>query len=273
MPEPVKEPVVDDDEKELRTELEADGELLDDSGKPLPWNHPKRVRLIYKEAKEGRKVSGVLKEIGLKPSDLPKAIERLQQFETAYAEWEEEQAEGKTTDTEDAEAVEARKQADKIVKQLKSLGFKHKSETDDEGEAKRAEEHKTKTVLAARERITDLLEEAGLLTDKMSDEDKADLVDEFDFKVGQRLQRDKEGVASFVSGSLRPIEKIAKQLLEGVKSTKPSGIKNLPPRLGGSSFGGAEKGKKPDQPEPKNIKEAASQMAEDLRARRRERET
>jgi hypothetical protein len=270
--EPVKETVVDEDEKELRTELEADGELLDDSGKPLPWNHPKRVRQIYKEAKEGRKVSTVLKEVGLKPSDLPKAIERLQQFETAYAEWEEEKTRGKTTAEDDADAEAAKKEFQKARRQLKTLGVKFVDEENAESEA-RAEEHKTNTVLAARERITDLLEEAGILTAKMSDEDRADALDEFDFKVGQRLQRDKEAVAAFVRGSLRPIEKITKQLLEGMKtSTKPSGIKNLPPRLGGSSLGGAEKGKKPDSPEPKNIKEAAEQMAEDLRARKREKE-
>jgi hypothetical protein len=264
-------------ELELSGETEDQEELFDKDGKPLPWNQSRRFRKIYGEAKEGRKVTNALKELGLKPSDLPRLREemgRLSQYDQAYAEYLEQQKKGQTDDDDDEGAKEVQKKIKSLKSQLKSLGVKF-SEDDEEDDgktkAKIAEARKQEVIGKARERITELLEDAGVDFESMDKADQKDLLEEFDFKIGQRLARDEEGKAAFIRGSLRPIEKHFKAVLEKAnvpvkKMARSSGISNLPPRMSGSSQGSQIRRENKNGP-PKNVKDATEDVLADLRAR------
>ena len=268
------------DEEALQAELEEDGELHDDEGKPLPWNHPKRVRQIYKDAKQGRQAVATLKELGLKPSDTAKLkgiFEEWRQFRTEYDDWEARQAAGDTTKTEDKSMSEEEERWARIEKMLRAKGVKFNDPEDDKKEQRKAEEtHLLGMTRQAHALINDSLDEAGLF-EGLDDDDKKDLFEEFDFKVGQRLMRNPEARAKFTGGSLRPIREFVNELLEKRGVVKPkadanprgTGIRTLPPR-GSSSPGSAAIVKKPvQQKEPQTIKEAAEQMVLDMRERRK----
>ena len=276
MADPKVETAENEDEQELKAELEADGEILDDAGKPLPWNHPKRVRQIYKDAKAGKQAVRALTDIGLKPSDTAKLkadLQRLEQYDTAYADWAEQQEKGKTTPDEDAEAAEARKVAEKVRKQLKALGVKFEDPDDPEKEtAKEAEAHRVNITRQSFAKINEALEDAGFDLDKMEPADRKDLIAEIDFKVGQKLMRNEEARQTVLSGSLRPIEKFIKEVLESMgpkpkKQPTGTGITKLPPR--GSSSTGSSSFKKVETKEPQNVREATAQMVADLAERRK----
>jgi len=257
-----------DFELEVAGEHDDDGsnkeELYDANGKPLPWNQSKRFRKLYGEAKEGRKVNAALKELGLAPKDLPRLREdlaRLEQFDTAYENWQKSQAKGDTTPTEDKEAAEAKAQAAKMRKILKDLGVVLKDDEEESKavEQKQAQTHQANVVRAATNRIAELAEDAGYDLDKMDDADRQDLLEEFDFRISKIIARDDQLRLNFTQGSLRPIEKAFKLALDKI-SVKPSrkggtGIGNLPPRVSSSSAGSARAQSKVVQ-EPKTIKEA-----------------
>ena len=269
---------VQDDDESLKAELEEDGILAEDEdGKPLPWNHPKVVRRIYKDAKQGRQAVATLKELGLKPSDtttLKGIVEEWKQFRAEYDEWEKRSEKGDTTKSEDKEADEEKAKWDKIEKMLRARGVKFKDPDDDKQEqAKEAEAHRLNMTRQAHASILDQLEESGAFKD-LDDDAKQDLFEEFDFKVGQRLTRNPEARATFMRGSLKPIEKIVTELLElrGFSGNelhpRGTGIKNLPPR-GSSSPGSAINRTAPvNVKEPQTVKEATEQMVADLRAKR-----
>ena len=271
------------DEEALKAELEDDGIVTeeDEDGKPLPWNHPKVVRRIYKDAKQGRQAAKALKELGFKPSDVPTIkgiIEEWKQFRSEYDEWEKRKDEGDTTKTEDREMTDDETKWARIEKMLRARGVKFTDSKDEEKEAKKAEDnHLLNMTRQAHATIMDSLEESGLFKG-LDEDDKQELFEEFDFKVGSRLKRDATARAKFVQGSLRPIRAIINELLEkrGVtKVEKPdehprgTGIRNLPPR-GSSTPGSAVKRPTPEKvKEPQTVKEATEQMVADLRAKRK----
>ncbi|OGO38837.1 MAG: hypothetical protein A2W35_17540 [Chloroflexi bacterium RBG_16_57_11] len=269
------------DEEALKAELEEDGELHDDEGKPLPWNHPKRVRKIYKDAKDGRKAVATLKELGFKPSDAAKlkgVIEEWRQFRTEYDEWETRQAAGDTTKAEDKSMSEEEQRWARIEQMLRAKGVKFNDPEDDKKEQrKESEANALNMTRQAHAAIMDSLEEGGLF-EGLDEEDQKDLFEEFDFKIGQKLMRNPEARAKFLSGSLRPIREFINELLEkrGVTKAKPderprgTGITKLPPR-GSSSPGSAVTVKKPaQQKEPQTVKEATEQMVAEMRQRRKD---
>ena len=272
------------DEEALKAELEEDGELQGDDGKPLPWNHPKRVRQIYKDAKAGRQATQALKDLGFKPSDAGKLrgiIDEWKQFRSEYDEWEKRQEAGETTKTEDKEISEEEERWKRIEKMLRARGVRFADPKEDEKESAKANEtHLLNMTRQAHAQIMDSLEDSGLF-EGLDDDAKQDLFEEFDFKIGKKLSRDEAARAKFTQGSLRPIKAFITELLEqrGVKKAeKPdehprgTGIRNLPPR-GSSTPGSAVVRKTVTQTkEPQNVKEAAAQMVLDLAARRKERE-
>lgn len=264
-------------------ELEVDGEtedkeeLYDKDGKPLPWNKSPRFRKLYGEAKEGRKLSEALKELGLKSSDLPRLREemgRLQQYDRAYAQYLELQKKGETDDDDDEGAREVQKQVKRLKAQLKSLGVKmvEDEEGEQQSKAKALEDRKQEVVGRARDRITELLEDAGVDLKGMSKDDRAELMEEFDFKIGQKLGRDEEARQAFIRGSLRPIEKYFKEIAakvnlpvkkSGMKSG--SGISQLPPRMSSSHVGSPVR--KTQSGPPKNVRDVTEDIVADLKAR------
>lgn len=265
-----------EDEQALKAELEADGELLDDAGKPLPWNHPKRIRQIYKQAKEGRQATRAFQELGLKPSDTTRVkadLQRLEQFDAAYAEYQEQQDRGLTEPDEDAEAAKARQGAEKIRKQLRALGVKFDDPEDPRKEAAKAHDSLVADITRqSNVKINEALEEAGYDLDGMDADDRKDLVAEIDFKVGQKLTRNEEAKQAVLGGSMRPIVKFIQEVLESLGGKKPklqpkgTGISKLPPRAGSTT--GSASHRKVDTPAPKNVREATAQMVADLKARR-----
>jgi hypothetical protein len=270
----------DGNDEEL--ELEVDGEtedkeeLYDKDGKPLPWNKSPRFRKLYGEAKEGRKLSESLKELGLKTSDLPRLREemgRLQQYDRAYAQYLEAQKKGETDDDDDEGAREVQKQTKRLKAQLKSLGVKMVEDEEEEHQtqAKSLENRKQEVVGRARDRISELLEDAGVDLKGMEKIDRKELMEEFDFKIGQRLARDEESRAAFMRGSLRPIEKYFKEIAAKVNlpvkksGMKSSGISQLPPRMSSSHPGSPVR--KQQAGAPKTVRDVTEEIVADLKAR------
>ena len=272
-----------EDEVALKAELEADGELLDSEGKPLAWNHPKRVRQIYKDAKSGRQSADALKSLGIKAADVPvlrDRLERLAEFEEAEAAWEKKQAQRKgTTEEEDEEAVEDRKKAEKLRKQIKALGFKLEEPEEDAGQqaAREQQQHIAASVHKVRETVLDTVEAAGVELDDMDAADRRDFLEELDLKVGQKIKRTEGAREAILGGSMKFVKKFVNEILEAKNlgkakaehEVKGSGIKNLAPRVGGSHTPGKASVKKVDSPEPKNTREATEQMVAELAARRK----
>lgn len=271
-----KEEGQDSDEEGLRMEMEDDDEQGED-GKPLAWNHPKRIRKLYDESKEGRKALRALKELGLKPSELPKLqgeMGRLQQYDRAYSQYLEEKKRGETDDDDDEAAREVKKNIARLKSQLKSLGVKMVEDEDEsanKAQARTLEQRKQEVIGRARDRITELLEDAGVDLKGMSREDKEELMEEFDLKIGQKLKRDEEGRAAFIRGSLRPIEKYFKEIAARVNlpikksGMKSSGISQLPPRMSSSHSGSQTR--KTQAGAPKNVREVTEDIVADLKAR------
>lgn len=277
----VKQDGQQQDDKDFELQVSSEGaddtekeELYDKDGRPLPWNQSKRFRKLYGEAKEGRKLNAQLKEIGIKPADLPRLredLQRLEQFDAAYANYLKEQQKGTTTPQEDQEAAKAQAERNRMRKVLKELGVPlvDDEEATQAEQARQLETHKVNTVKAASNRIAELAEDAGYDLDSMSKDDRQDLMEEFDFRISKVIERNEELRSAFIEGSLRPVEKAFKQVLEkiGTKPTakKASGIGNLPPRLSSSSAGTARQQSKVAPP-PKNVKEASEQMTTELKA-------
>lgn len=266
----------------LELELGEEGgekeDLYGADGKPLPWNQSKRFRKLYGEAKEGRKLQSTLKEMGLKTSDLPilrAEMARLGKYDEAYANWQAQQKKGETDDDDDAEAREVQKRIKALKSQLKSLGVKmveDEEEDQEKSRAKSVEARKDEVIGRARERITELLEDAGVDFEKMDKADARDLLDEFDLKLGQKIMRDEDAKAAFMRGSLRPIEKYfkevaAKAALPLKKSApKGTGISQLPPRMLGSGSQSTTRRDDKSGP-PKSVKDATADVLADLKAR------
>lgn len=265
----------DSEEEALKLELENDDEEGED-GKPLKWNDPKRIRKLYDESKEGRKALRALKELGLKPQELPRLREemgRLQQYDQAYARYLEDKKRGNTSDDEDEEAKEVQKRIGALKRQLKSLGVKmvDDEEEDTKSRAQSLEARKQEVVGKAKDRMQELLEDAGVDFKSLSQEDARDLLEEIEFKVGQKLSRDEDGKQAFVRGSLRPIEKYFKEVIVKVnlplkKGTKSTGISQLPPRMSGSHAGSPVRRSEKNGP-PKNVRDATDDVLADLKAR------
>jgi len=265
----------DEDAEILRAELEEEGGEEGEDGKPLPWNHPKRIRKIYDESKEGRKTLRALKELGLKSSDLPKLREemgRLQQYDKAYSEYLEAQKRGSTDDDDDEGAKEVQKRIKTLKAQLKGLGVKMVDDEEDEekANAKSREQRKTEVIGRARDRMVELLEDNGVDLRSMDKADARDLLQELDLKIGQRIERDEEAVEAFKRGSLRPIEKSFKEVITKMhlpvkKVPKGSNISQLPPRMSGSHIGSQTR--KTNSGPPKNVSAATDDVLADLKAR------
>jgi hypothetical protein len=263
---------VEAEEAEFRAELEADGELLDDSGKPLPWNHPKRIRRLYKEAKTSRKDSSVLKELGVKSADLPAILAEYNDFKEAYAEWQEQKAKGKTTEDEDDEAKATRIQAEKFKKVLDGMGVQFKDPEAETKKSSAAEERKQQVIGAAYDRMTELVEDAGYDLDKMEPKERNKFLKHVDFLVGEELEENEDDRKAFMRGSLRPIEKHTKKVLESLGITKAivkgTGIKNLPPRVGSGPPGSREKKVEHKDAKDLRVKDSIDEMVEALKAQR-----
>jgi uncharacterized protein YjbJ (UPF0337 family) len=263
------------EEENLKQDLENDGEEGED-GKPLKWNDPKRIRKLYDESKEGRKALRALKELGLKPQELPRLREemgRLQQYDKAYEQYLEEKKRGETTDEEDDDAREVQKRIGALKRQLKSLGVKMVDDEEDEvkSHAKSLESRKQEVIGRAKDRMQELLEDAGVDFNALAQEDARDLFEEIEFKIGQRLARDEAGKQAFVRGSLRPIEKYFKEVIVKVnlpvkKGTKGASISQLPPRMSGSNAGSSMVRSNKNGP-PKNVRDATDDVLADLKAR------
>lgn len=258
---------------ELEDDDEEDEDLYDKEGKPLPWSRSKRFRRIYKEAKEGRKVLSVLTDAGLSPGDLRGALDRFKEFESAYAEWQRENAAGRTTDEEDAEAKQAKKEADKIKARLKELGFISREDFEAEQQAAHREQAAANLARAATYHLAGLLEDAGIISDDMSDEDRGDIIAEWDVKVGRRISRNTDDARAFKTDHKRVISKHFKAAMSA-SGTKPrnvdrSRIDRLPPRVG-------QKGPTPPkrsggrEEEPRTIRDAVKSMLNDMKGRSQE---
>ena len=264
-------------EIEVAGETEDQEELYDKDGKPLPWNQSKRFRKLYGEAKEGRKLQKALADLGLKSSaDIPKlhqALSRLQQYDEAYQQYQEEVKKGTNDDDDDEGAKETQKQIKRLKAQLKSLGVKMVDDEEDErkSQAQTLEQRKMEVIGRARDRIGELLEDAGVDLKEMDKADARDLLEEFDFKIGQKISRDEDARAAFVRGSLRPIEKYFKEVaakanLPVKKGTpKSTGISQLPPRMSGSHAGSPTR--KSQSGPPKNVRDVTEEIVADLKAR------
>lgn len=269
----------DSDEAVIRAAIENDEDqegFEDEDGKPLPWNHPKRLRRVYEGSKEGRKALKALKELGLKHSDLPKLREemgRLQAYDRAYQQYLEAQKAGETDDDDDEQAAEVRKKVKSLKAQLKSLGVKFEEDAEEDDKKRQAAtlaQRKAEVVGRARERITELLEDAGVDFKSMDPADKKDLIEEFDFKIGQKMARDEEAIKAFVSGSVRPIERFFKEVVKQghlpVTKKKGTGITQLPPRTSGSSQGSSMR-RDEKKGAPKTVRDVTDEIVADLKAR------
>lgn len=265
-----------EDEAVVRAALEEEGDdEVDEDGKALPWNHPKRLRKVYEGSKEGRKAVKALKELGLKHSDLPQlrdALTRLQQYDRAYAEYLSQERAGTTDEDDDEGAKETQKKITSLKKQLKSLGVKFEEDSEVDEQKRQAQTlaaRKAEVVGRARDRITELLEDAGVDFKSMDAQDKKDLLEEFDFKIGQKMSRDQEAIQAFIRGSVRPVEKYFKEVVKTaslpVKKGAKANFSQLPPRMSHSHPGSALRKTEPSK--AKSVREVSDEIVADLKAR------
>lgn len=266
-----------DEPQELDEPLEADEgieeeELYDANGKPLPWANSKRFRKLYKDAKQGREVAGVLNEVGLSASELRTALGELGDYRAAYREWQASKDKGETTPSDDAAAAELKAKEREATKRLKELGFVTKEDIEAAKRAERQESTANQVASQGHRHLHALLTNEGIISDDMDDDDVEEIMVEWDAKVGRRLMKDRSDVRAYQSGDKKVITKHFKDALESSRKRgavpAPKGstkINNLPSRI---SVGATArpKGGKVDS-EPESIREAAAQMFADMNRR------
>ncbi len=256
-------------------------ELYDKDGKPLPWSKSKRFQKIYAKAKAGEGVIEELKSMGVEPKDvkvLRTELGRLAEYDRQLVEFQARSKGGDPDEELDDEEKKEQKRVKKVrqdlLKLVPELGQLVEYVQQQQSKPKEDETRAAAVAQGAKEHMTDLLENAGLIDEDTEDDDKEDLLDEWERRLCRIIAQDEDDSALFRQGSKKVITKHFKVALEryqkrmGVKP-KPKGadILNLPPRIGGSRPTGVVKPGKPADT-PKTVREAGSQMAEEMRAAR-----
>ena len=281
-----------DDKDEVNEDLEdqqtpagipeiPEEELYDKDGKPLPWSKSKRFQKIYAKAKIGEGVIEELKSMGIEPKDvkvLRNELGRLAEYDRHLIEFQEraksKDPEEELDEDEKKQQKHIKKLREDLLKMIPELGSVIEFAKQQQSKPKEDEIRATAVAQGAKEHMTDLLEQAGLIDDETDDEDKEDLLDEWERRLCRVIAQDEDDAALFRQGSKKVITKHFKVALEkyqkrmGVKP-KPKGadILNLPPRIGGPRPTGVTKSGKPADT-PKTVREAGLQMAEEMRAAR-----
>jgi len=277
---------VNDDQEDQLTPADKDipeipeEELYDKDGKPLPWSKSKRFQKIYAKAKAGEGVIDELKSMGIEPKDvkvLRNELGRLAEYDRRLVEFQERSKGGEEEELDDEEKKEqkrVKKVRQDLLKLVPELGKLVEYVQQQESKPKEDETRAASVAQGAKEHMTDLLEGAGLIDEDTEDDDKEDLLDEWERRLCRIIAQDEDDAALFRQGSKKVITKHFKVALEryqkrmGVKP-KPKGadILNLPPRIGGPRPTGVTKPGKPVDA-PKTVREAGLQMAEEMRAAR-----
>lgn len=245
-------------------ELEEIDELYDANGKPLPWANSKRFRRLYREAKAGKEVTGVLAEAGLTSNQLRQELTELADYRAAYRAWQEQKAQGETTPKEDDAAAEVRAREKEIAARLKALGFVTKEDIESARNAESRERNANNVASTGHQHLHSLLTNEGIITDDMDDDDVEDVMVQWDAAVGHRLMKDKADTRLYQSGDKKVITKHFNDALASSRkrgsapAAKRSSISNLPSRVSSGVAPRAKSGKAAD--EPQSVREAAAQM-------------
>lgn len=273
--------VVKDDKEDQQTPADnipeiPEEELYDKDGKPLPWSKSKRFQKIYAKAKAGETVLDELKSLGIEPKDfkvLRAELGRLAEYDRQLAEFQ--ARTGDEPEFDDKEEKRLQKVRKELLRMVPELGQLVEYVKQQSSKPKEDEVRATAVAQGAKEHMVDLLESAGLIDEDMDDDDKEDLLDEWERRLCRIIAKDEDDSALFRQGSKKVITKHFKAALEkyqkrtGVK-LKPKGaeILTLPPRLGPGSTGV----RKPGKPEeaPKTVREAGLQMAAEMKAAAKE---